>query len=496
MSTIYSFKDVERKEKAKRVRTIVLQVVSAVIAMLVILSLLFSMGCASTAKAAPDSRAPHGERSYYESNIKDFSEAKLKNGIPVHFKQQQGKTAWVGLVIDGGSVLVPAEKSGLEDLTLSLMLHGSQNYPYSEIQRLEYERSFALTASAGREYAVVSARFIQRDVDDVLSLLGDSVLHPLLSEEDFATLMTDERANLQQTLSDPSGVLGDELRKAAFAAHPYASASHITPESVGNLALEDVRAHHAELLNAARLSIVAVGAFDDKAQKSLVTTLNGIFGSLPAASFERLSVPPLSVPPETATVYASCETAADTGYIAGFFACPERTSDEYVAFAIALMYIDDLLFAQVREQHGAVYSAGTGVLGASRLLGAISLYKATEKQDLQRYVYEAIDSFPDEAEIAETLDRYKNKYITTLFSSSQTVAGVAGNVVSSLSYYGSPTQYLQRSEQVQAVTASDVAAAYRTYLARSAARAEGGTVNPMRWVVVSGADAVHDFAFE
>lgn len=490
MGTIYSFKDEERRETVRRVRTVALQVLSAAVAVLLILALLFSMGCASS------SASSQGGSTYYDDNSKDFSEASLANGVPVVFKRQQGKTAWVGLVIAGGAVLVPADKGGLEDVTLSLLLHGSARYPYSELQRMQHEQSFSIAWSAAREYALVSASFILRDLDDVLSVLGDGFLHPLLQETDFTTIMTAERQRLQREATDPSGVLGTELAAAAFEGHPYASSCEVTLQTADAISLDDVRVHHETLLNASRLAVVAVGDFDTALQKQLVSQLDATVGTVSTAPFARADVPPLTVDAAASTVYAICETAGDTGYIAGIRACPDRTTSEYVAYAIAGMYLDDLLFAQVREQHGAVYSIGSGVLGGRQLLDALSLYKATERQMLQRYVYEAVESFPDEASIAQTLDRYKNKYITTLFSSSQTVGGIAGNIVRSLIYYGSPTQYLRRAEQVQAVTATDVADVYAKYLALSADRAAGGVVNPIRWVVVSGADVVHEFVFE
>ena len=474
-----------RRQRCTRPRALTALVVTVLVAAAL-------SGCASTKTA---SKSASGNP-YYDDNIGDFYTTALTNDIPVIFKQQQGKTAWVGLLIDGGAVLVPQEKSGLEDITLSLMLHGSKNYSYNSILQLQYEKSFSLTASAGKDYAVVALRCIRRDVDDLVPLLGDSVLQPLLTETDFATIMTEERENLQRSLSDPSGVLGLELAKAAYQGHPYTSFASVTQESIDAISLDDVRAHYKTLLNAKRFSFIAVGDFDAKAQKKLVNTLNGLFGTLSATDFARKSIPTLTVASDAPTVYAACDAAADTGYIAGYFACPDRTSSEYVAFAIAAMYLDDIFFAQVREQHGAVYSIGNGVIGGRTMLGVISLYKATEKQELQRYVYEAIDSFPDEEAIAATLDRYKNKYITTLFSASQTVSGVAGNIVSSLAYYGSPSQYLHRSAQVHAVTAKDVADAYSTYLARTPERAKGGVVQPMRWVVVSGEDALRSFTFK
>ncbi|MCR5724957.1 MAG: insulinase family protein [Treponema sp.] len=455
----------------------------------VLASAMLLTACASSPKGPALTGNP-----YYDDNIGDFSTLSLSNGIPVIFKQQEGKTAWVGLVITGGVSLYPPEKSGLEDITLSMMLHGSESYPYQEIQRIAYDKSLALSSSAGKDYSLISARFITRDTSAALSLLTDSVLHPLLSTEDFTKVMTEEAEAVQRTLTNPSGILGLELSKSAFKNHPYATSVSPTADTISTITLEDVRNHYESLLNAARFSFVVVGDFTGRAQKQVLELLEAGFGSIGRNELSLEAIPPLAA--ENGAVYASCEIAADTGYIAGYFACPERSSDDYVAFALALMYLDDIMFRQVREQHSAVYTIGSGVLGGKQLLGAISVYKATEKQHLKEYIYEAIDSFPDEKEIAESLDYYKNKYITALFTSSQNTGGVAGNVVASLVYNNSPTQYLNRSAQVQAVTAQDIVRVYSRYLAQKPERAENKTANPIRWIVVSGEKSVRQFKFD
>ena len=238
----------------------------------------------------------------------------------------------------------------------------------------------------------------------------------LFRSEDFATVMTEEAESIQRTLSNPSGVLGLELAKSAYQGHTYATSVSPTASTISLISLDDVQAHYQTLLNSARLAFVVVGDFKGKEQKKLTEMLESYFGNLEDKGFEKATIAPLEA--SAGADYASCEVAADTGYIAGYFACPERTSDEYVAFAIALMYLDDIMFKQVREEHGAVYSIGSGVFGGKQLLGALSVYKATEKKQLKSYILEAIESFPDSQGIADQLDRYKNKYITSLFESS------------------------------------------------------------------------------
>lgn len=422
--------------------------------------------------------------SYYDSNVADFSTETLSNGIPVVFKQNgSGKILVLRMVIDGGTPLVPAEKSGLEDVTLEMLQYGSGRYSYAEIQRLKYEQSFSISASAGYDYSVYGFRCIEKYADGVLDIFTDSVLDPRFGADDFAKVMAEYAEDVQRTLTDPSGLLSATTRAAAFAHHPYASQPSPTRDSVGAITLDDVKLHYQTLLDARRLSFVVAGDLSAAGRKKIAETLEAAFGSIPAGGFVRPEIPALAV--SGATVYERLEQAGEAGYAFGYYVCPDRNdSAAYIPYALASMFIEDALFAQVRERYGAVYSAGNGIMGGRKMFGVISVYRASKPDDLQRRIYDAIDSFPDEAGVAERLDQYKNKYITTVFASAQDTAGVAGNMVSSLQLYGDPTAYLRRTEQIQAVTAAQVLAAYQTYFARTPDRATGGIPNPIRWVVL------------
>lgn len=444
-----------------------------------VIAALLLVSCAS------NSGAPAAKKnlSYYESNIGDFSTTTLSNGIPVVFKKNNaGKIYVVRMIIDGGVSFVPAKKSGLEDATLEMVQYGSEKYPYTEIQRLKFEQSFSITSDAGYDYATYSFRCIEKYLDGVMDIFADSFLHPLFNEEDFAKLKAEYAEDIQRSHTEPSSLLALTMRKEAFKGHPYESNPSVTKESFDNITLDAVKSHYKTLLNAKRLKIVVIGELSDVVQKKIEEKLESAFGAIPATDFVRPEIPELSV--KGATVHEKLEQAGDSGYAFGYYRCPDRASAEYIPFVIASMYIEEALFSQVREQLGAVYSAGNGIMGGSKLFGVLSVYRASKPENLEQYMYDAVDSFPDEKGIQEKLNQYKNKYITALFSSAQDSNGVAGNVVSSWQNYGDPTRYLHRTEEVQEVTAEQVLAAYQTYFARNKNRAAGGKVNPIRWIVV------------
>ena len=435
------------------------------------LALIFS-GCATDKSVNKDA--------YYNENIKDFSRTNLKNGIPVIFKKTGSSQIFVMRVIfEGGTPLVEKKLAGIEKLTMDLMFHGSAGYSYEDIQKMQYTTTFSMTNSSGRDYSVAGIKCLEKDLDSVLAVFADAINNPLFAEEDFVNFMRNAEEGLASSMSNPSGQLSIELEKAAFGNSSYISSPDITEESVKNITLDDVKKHWSNLLDAGRIKIVVVSGFDGEAQAQFVEKLNSYFGDIKKGDYKAPFVRKISVSGENISV--KNPQAGTSAYSIGFFDCPEKYDEDYVPFAISLMYLDDIFFEKVREEAGAVYSIGTGILGGKELLGAISAYKISDKENINRLIMESINSFPDEKGVEEKLDQYKNKYITTIFGASQNSTGVAANIINSMEYSGDPAAYLKRSSQVVNVKPQDVVKAYKKYLAQN----KGPESNPIRWVTVS-----------
>lgn len=420
---------------------------------------------------------------YYIENKKTFSYKQLSNGIPVVFKRTSGGEIFVlRMVFEGGTPLIPVQKAGLEELTMDLMFHGSKEFSYEDIQNMQFNLSFSMSNSSGRDYSVAGIKCLKKDLDSVLSVFADAIINPVLSQKDFDQFMINRREGLNSSLSRPESQLGIELEKAAFTGTAYESSTDITEESINSITLEDVKKHWEKLLDAKRIKFVVVADLNEEGQKAFVNKLNSYFGSLKKGDWKKPSVAKITVKGED--VYITNPQAGTAGYSIGFFDCPERYNQDYIPFAMCLLYLDDIFFKEVREKAGAVYSINTGVLGGKDMLGAISCYKISDVKNIRMHVEKAIDLFPDTQEIEAKLDQYKNKYITTLFGSAQSGTGVAANIINSIEYSESAESYLRRSQEVQQVQAKDITEAYKKYLAQNPQKA-GKTVNKIRWVTVS-----------
>ena len=420
--------------------------------------------------------------------VEDFTRRQLSNGIPVVFKQNRGsKIVVFKLVFEGGTSAIDKSIGGIENLTLDLALRGTETYSYKTISQLQYEKSFSFISSSEKDYATAGFICIQRDMAEVLKIFSDCLLNPLFAESDYDQKMAEIAASIASKKADPSGALSLALTKAAFEDHPYLATSYVTDESYSNINLTLVKGIHQGLLNALRIKIVVVGNFTKELMDDFMDSLEKDYGSLSRKVFSLPKIPKISVGAGAAIRVAN-EQAGNTGYIAGFFECPSRDSADYIPFAIATMYVDELFFSQVREKAGAVYSINTGVIGGKELVGVIAAYKATEKKQMKKLILDAISSF-DANHLAKYLEQYKNKYITSIFNSAQTASGISNSVVTSMEYFGSESAYLSRAEQVQSVETLQVIEAYKKYIAPIAKE------NAASWVIVDGEENLSEYDF-
>lgn len=454
------------------------KLVSCVLSFFLIASpLAFFPSCASTqVEEAPQLGVPE-----------DFTKRELSNGIPVVFKQNRGsKIVVCKVVFEGGTSAIDANLGGIEKLSLDLMLRGSEKYPYSKIQQVEYENSVYLSDTSGKEFSTLGFMCIQRDMSLALDMLSECIVNPSLSEGDFKQKMAEISSSIANRKADPSGALGLAISKAVFNNHPYGTTATVTEESYKNINLPLVHGIHQSLVNALRMKIVVVGNFSFDLIESFTASLEEKFGSISKKAYSAPKIPKISI--NGSNVFVGNEQAGNTGYIAGLFEYPRRDSEECIPLAIAAMYIDDLFFSQVREKAGATYSINIGALGGQELLGVIEVFKATEKKQLKQLIFNAISSF-DEATIEKKLNQYKNRYISSIFSSSQTAGGVASSIIASMEYFNSETAYLKRPDLVEAVTSAQVIAAFKKYIEPVVKE------NAIKWVVVDGEENLGEYDF-
>lgn len=440
---------------------------------------------------------------FARENLDTFRVYRLANGIPFLFKENRSNRLFaLRIVVRGHTVFIPPGKAGIEAVTLEMLTKGSIAYPYEEVQRLLFEKSSQLRATAASpDVTAFGLTTLSKYVAELFGLFADSFLHPRWDPQQFAGVLGDLKLKKQRRENDPDSVTVDLLEKRLFAGHPYAALPGGVDDSLSNISLADVVDYYHRMVVPGRLFVVASGDFD---ADELYHLLDATIGRIPGNAEEVPDPPALGANIRSELVTEPFAESAGLTYVLGGFALPAPDATDYPAVLLMLGMLDDLLYDAVRTQHGAAYSASTGTSALKANYGMISVYKTSVPGAVKPYVDEAIrtlasgrclaarvessaagrsgiGSTPEARQraasyvpIAEAIQFYKDQYLTAFFTGQATNRSIAAQMALSLIYHGDFRHYLLLTDRLAAVTPRQIVDAVDTYLLRA----------PILWVAV------------
>ena len=412
-----------------------------------------------------------------------ITKKKLSNDIPVYIQQNKSNKILALYIVvqisaqssaQHGTVLLTPDKSGLENALFSMMTRGSEKYPYAKIQSLEYSTKASLSPGTLDEGSILGLSCIDYYFDTMFPVLVDGFMHPAFGTTEYNTLLNEYSQRLQTIQNDPNSLLQYNAEKVVYKGHPYETSTGVTEESLPNITVDNMKSLLSDVLDARRISVVAVGNFDEK---KLLQKLNETLGTIAASpkKFTPAQVPPVTV--EGAPIVYTHPAAEGTGFLAQVFTSPSVQSADYVTSCIASNMYSELLYNIVREKYGACYTPSSAVMSSEAPVGMIYIYKASDIEHIRSYVKEAqqlmeqgklISGKKDDGTysfttIDDRLEGYINSYLNEKYEGMQTNGGVAGKIAGSILQFNDPEKYLSVMESARKVTAKDIERVFNTY---------------------------------
>jgi len=150
------------------------------------------------------------------------------------------------LLLPAGSALEPDHQSGVANLAAQALRQGttSRDAPTfaADLDRL----GGTLTSSVGRDYAILSGTFLDRDLESGLELLADMVIHPVFPAAEVDRLKRQIGATLSQNQQNPALLAEDQIWSLALREHPYENPPFGDPGSIADITRDQVRAFHRD----------------------------------------------------------------------------------------------------------------------------------------------------------------------------------------------------------------------------------------------------------
>ncbi|MBV8689768.1 MAG: insulinase family protein, partial [Candidatus Eremiobacteraeota bacterium] len=302
------------------------------------------------------------------------TDTKLPNGLRlIVVPERITPTVVVRGEIDSNAAMqTPPGKDGVADITDPLLSHGTTTY-----SRIAFRRELdkiAADTDAGRSFTL---RVLSEHFERGLALLADEELHPAFPDADFSTVKTQTVDTLRGEETSPSHLADVALANALYPAGDP-ERRFATPQSADSVTLADVRQFYASAYRPDMTTIVVIGDTTPAQAQALVQKYFGDW----RASGPKPNVNPPPVPDNKPTDV----TVPATGRVQSSVRLSEtlrltRLDPDWASLRLATAVLgsggNSILFHDLRDRHGYVYSVNAG-LAAQKTRGTFDLDFASD----------------------------------------------------------------------------------------------------------------------
>jgi predicted Zn-dependent peptidase len=201
---------------------------------------------------------PFAPRPFAAPRVETFQ---LANGIRVDFAPRPGTGLFAGgLLVDGGERLLPANQAGLGTLTASLLTAGAGGRDATAFAAAVEALGGNIQAELGREALAVHVSGLSARLEPTLDLLADACLRPNLAAADFDRERQLQLAGIAARADNPNAVARTAGAALLYGPEDWRGRPlEGSLATVGALALADVEAAAARLLEPSRARFVFAG---------------------------------------------------------------------------------------------------------------------------------------------------------------------------------------------------------------------------------------------
>jgi zinc protease len=396
-------------------------------------------------------------------------EADLSNGVHLIVLEDH-RTPQVSfqMIIEGaGGYYDPASLPGLAGFTASLMREGTATKTSEQISEQLDRLASAVNVSAGiaSPSATVAGNGLTNNLDTVLALMADILMHPSFPQAEIDRYKNRTRAGLISQRSNPSFLAQERLNRVLYGDHPAGRVS-ATPEAVGALTRDALVEFHAAHYVPDRAVLAVAG---DITLQQTTAKAEAAFGSWKKSG---------------ATIAAQTDPAPLAGPTISLVARPksvqtslrigtqsiERTNPDYEALTVANRIIGGptgRLFEHLREQKGYTYGANS-FFNATKIRGAWTAATDVRSEVTDPALTDLMDEIRQmrEAAVAEKeLVNAKKSIVGSFALLMERPNAILQNYIDRHIYKLPPDYWDTYASRIEAVSAADVQRVAQKYWA-------------------------------
>ena len=289
------------------------------------------------------------------SNFPPFESFTLDNGLDVIFvPQHEVPKLQLQLVVGGANPAVGPDQQGIADMMADLITKGTFKKSAATIANEIESVGGSISASAALEYTSVSVDSLTTDTKLAFDLLSEVARYAVFPQSEFDVAKQQTLTLLEQDAVDPTSMANREFGRVLYPNHPYGYIT--TPETVGNLTRNDIRAFHRTFYRPNNALLIVVG--DVTVEEARAETKRA-FGMWQPAEVPDFLDYPETAPADTSVIYLVDRPGSEQATIhIGNIAIDARNPDRY-ALAVVNAALgsgsSSRLYLNLREDKGYTY---------------------------------------------------------------------------------------------------------------------------------------------
>ncbi|MFY0652948.1 MAG: insulinase family protein [Cyclobacteriaceae bacterium] len=195
--------------------------------------------------------------------VPDFWEDLFDNGIKViGTKSDEIPTVAIQLTINGGHKFDSSEptKSGLADLTATMMNESTENYSAEQMQEELRKIGSSIGISASTSSTTLSINTLKKNLKRTLELAEEKLMRPAFLEEDFQRIIKQQKEAIIANQKDPSAIAAEVFNRLLYGdEHIYSVPSSGIEETVDKITLDDIKSFYEKYYSPNIAELVVVG---------------------------------------------------------------------------------------------------------------------------------------------------------------------------------------------------------------------------------------------
>ena len=397
-------------------------------------------------------------------------------GIRLLHQQASNDIVSFMIFITGGVGNYAADKQGIEQLMLDVMLDGgSKKYPKDEYHKQLEKMGISITANAGYDYTTISIRSLKQYWPQAWDLASSVLTSPAWDEATFEIKKNQTITGLRNEISDPDAFLRQMSMEGIFKGDKYSVRPDGTPESVDALALQDLKEHYSKIMKRKKMLVTAVA---DLNSTELAAGVAKAFSALPEGEANAFASTPPSI---TAGITYEPRDIA-TNYISGVFPAPKLGTRESIAMSVAMQMLRERYFTEVRTKRNLSYAPSAYMAGYYSPFNAVYVSTTDPNQSVQVMTDELRklkrDGF-DEKELKSA----KAVYLTSYYMGQET-NGAQAATLGRYALRGDYKLAREFNERINSLTLDEVNSVIKTY------------ANDIHWFYLGDKDMVDESIFK